>query len=224
MADLTRRVPDCGEEGKRGRRGPRGHDGDPGTTGPTGPAGGPTGSTGPTGPTGPTGAIGATGLSDVQGLAAYGHAVADSSQTTEADDDVIFNLGGTPFPNAGITVPAPGGQAFVVLSDGDYEYDFYVAGHNLNTPTTTALEFAIALNGVSQGPAHEFQSNQAVATATADDVMVVRGQGIISLVAGDVVTLRNRTGAGTEDVTTLASAPGGDVCANITLSLKKLSA
>lgn len=39
MADITKRVPDCDDEGERGKRGPRGHDGDPGATGPTGPTG-----------------------------------------------------------------------------------------------------------------------------------------------------------------------------------------
>ena len=81
MAELTKRVLDCdndgegergerGERGKRGKRGQRGHDGHDGERGqdgrdsdrgPTGPAGGGTGFTGPTGPTGPTGATGATG-------------------------------------------------------------------------------------------------------------------------------------------------------------------
>lgn len=51
MADITRRVPDCGdgERGKRGRRGHRGHDGHDGHDGATGPTG-PTGATGATGP------------------------------------------------------------------------------------------------------------------------------------------------------------------------------
>src|SRR5512135_1987123 len=53
MADITRRIPDCdddgerGERGKRGHRGQRGHDGHDGRDGATGP-------TGPVGPTGPT--------------------------------------------------------------------------------------------------------------------------------------------------------------------------
>lgn len=195
---------DC-ERGKRGRRGHRGDDG-------------------ATGPTGPTGATGPTGPSEVQGLAAYGFAVNDASAQIEADDDVTFNLGGTPFPNVGITVPAPGGTSFVVLTAGDYEYDFYVAGRNPDTPATAALEFAIFLDGVSQGPAHEFQSGHLAGATLGDDVMVVRGQGILSIGAGAVVTLRNRTGAGVQQVNLVDTAPGGEVCANATLSLKKLSA
>ena len=159
----------------------------------------------------------------MQGLAAYGFAVNDVDQEIGANTDARFNLGGTPFPNAGITVPAPGGSAFVVLSDGDYEYNFYVAAHNRDTPDTRALEFAIFLDGVSQGPAHEFQSNHQGPATTADDLMIVRGQGIINIGTGTTVTLRNRTGAGTEKITVVGNAPGGEQCANVTLSLQKLS-
>ena len=84
MTDITKRLPDCddegergergekGERGERGRRGHRGHDGkdgrdghdgNDGATGPTGPAsnGGRTGPEGPEGPEGPRGQDGATG-------------------------------------------------------------------------------------------------------------------------------------------------------------------
>ena len=68
MTDISKRLPDCDDDGERGERGERGHrghrgqdgrdgqDGGTGSTGPTGPAGatGPTGFTGPTGATGPT--------------------------------------------------------------------------------------------------------------------------------------------------------------------------
>jgi len=205
MADIKKIA--GGEDGDRGGSGRRGPQGPSGSAGPTGPAG-------PAGPTGPAGPAGAT---------AYGFAVADDAQTITAHAAAVFNLGGTPFPNVGITVPAPGGTSFVVSSDGDYEYNFYVAAHNQDSPTTRALEFALALDGVSQGPAHEFQSNHQGTATTANDLMVVRGQGILSIGAGTAVTLLNRTGAGTEKVETAATAPGGEACANVTLSLKKLS-
>ncbi len=203
----------CGEEPGESRRGPRGPSGPPGTNG----------TNGTTGPTGTSGSMGSTGATGPSGTSAYGYAVNDVEQEFEPNTDVRFNLGGTPFPNVGITVPAPGGSAFVVLSGGDYEYNFYVAAHNIDTPTTTALEFAIFLNGASSSPAHEFQSNHQGPATSADDLMVVRGQGIISLGAGTIVTLRNRTGGGTEKPVAVANAPGGEQCANATLSLKKLS-
>ena len=202
----------AGSRGPRGPRGPEGHRGDRGRKGDDGDDG----DTGATGPTGPTGA------SDAQGLAAYGHAVGINSDTFNANVDVRFDQGGLIFPNIGITVPTPGGTAFTILSTGDYEYDFYVAAHNPQNPGTTALTFAIFLNGGSAGAAHEFRSNQQLAGATGD-TMVVRGQGIIRLVAGTIVTLRNRSGAGTVKVEVDAAAPGGEQGANRTLSLKKLS-
>src|SRR5512135_1742938 len=73
MADITRRIPDCEDEGARGERGERGHRGHrgrDGATGSTGPAG--TGSTGPTGTDGSTGATGpcCTGPTGPMGTAA----------------------------------------------------------------------------------------------------------------------------------------------------------
>lgn len=199
-----------GERGKRGRRGHHGHDGHdgapgaPGATGATGPAG----SIGATGPTGTTGA----------GLTAYAHAVGQRSMIISANGTVDFDLGATPFPNVGFTVvPPPGGNVFVVATTGDYEYDFYIAG----VPSTgTSLEFALDVNGIVQGPAHEFRSNF---SATAGDVLVVRGQGIILLTAGDVVALRNRTLSGVDTVSVTSAPPGGEAGANVTTTFKKLN-
>lgn len=51
MADITKRLPDCENEGERGRRGKRGHRGHQGSVGPAGPTG-PAGDTTPTPPFG----------------------------------------------------------------------------------------------------------------------------------------------------------------------------
>jgi len=163
--------------------------------------------------------IGGAGVS--YGLVAYGYAVGDADTTIAGNTDVTFNLGGAAFPNVGLTPPAPGGTTFTILTDGDYEYNFYVAALN-PSPTTTALEFAIFVDGSSAGAAHEFRSNQQTSSSS-DDTQVVCGQGIISLAAGDSVTLRNRTGSGGVTVVADGVAPGGEQGANRTLSLKKLS-
>jgi hypothetical protein len=135
-----------------------------------------------------------------------------------ASAGVAFDLGATPFPNTGFTVvPPPGGTTFTVASTGAYEYNFYVVG----APSTNVpLEFAIFVNGVSQGPAHEFRSETSLAT-----VPVVRGQGIIQLTAGDLVNLHNRTNVGTDTVavTSLPFDGEGEATANRTLTLKKLN-
>lgn len=130
-----------------------------------------------------------------------------------------FDLGATVFPNAGFTsVPAPGGTTFVVATAGAYEYDFYVAG----LPSTNVpLEFVIAVNGVIQGPQHEFRSDF---DSTGTDQRVIRGQGIILLAAADAVTLRNRTNIVTDTVTVTSVPQGaGEAGANRTLTLKKLN-
>jgi hypothetical protein len=218
-----------------GSIGPTGPTGSPGSasTGPTGPTGagtagstgatgsaGAAGSTGPTGPTGAgsTGPTGSTGAAGGSGLAAYGYAVAQATTIIGAGAAVVFDLGATPFPNTGFTsVPAPGGTTFVVATSGAYEYDFYVVG----VPSTgSALEFAIAIGGVAQGPAHEFRSNF---SATAGDVLVVRGEGIIQLTAGQAITLLNRTLIGSDTVSVTSLPPGGEAGANATLTLKLLS-
>lgn len=253
MSDISKRGPDCdddgerGERGKRGKRGHRGHDGErgergeqgerghdghdgrDGDTGPTGPTG-PTGFTGPagssddgfTGPTGPTGATGDTGPQGPtgsseggQGLAAYGYAANFGQQVVDADQAVIFSLGGLVFPNVGITPPAPGGNSFTILTEGDYEYIFYAVAQHEDADSTV-MQFAIFVNGVNQGPGHEFSSNF---SGDGNDVQLVRGQGIIHLEAGDVVTLVNRTSNGTRDVQLISSTESN----NATLSLKKLS-
>lgn len=200
-----------GERGHRGERGERGDRGHEGTTGPTGSIG----STGFTGPTGPTG-------TSPNGLGSYGYAAGIEGDTIAANADVDFDQGGLVFPHVGITPPSPGGTGFTVLSDGDYEYEFYVVGGH-NNADTTSMVFGIFLDGVSPGAAHEFRSNQ---QASAADIQVVRGEGIINIGAGTTVTLRNRTGSGTIAVDVSAGAPGPEpreVTANRTLSLKKLS-
>lgn len=119
------------------------------------------------------------------------------------------------FPNVGITPPAPAGNSFTILSEGDYEYIFYAVGQH-DQATSQTMQFAIYVNGVNQGPGHEFNSNFA---GDANDVQLVRGEGIIHLLAGDVVTLVNRTGNGTVKVQLISSTESN----NATLSLKKLS-
>ena len=187
-------------------------------TGPTGP----TGATGPIGTTGATGSVGTTGATGAaNGLIAYGYAVGQSDAVIGADSDVVFDLGATPFPNAGFTsVPAPAGTAFVVASAGVYQFDFYVSG----LPSTNVpLEFALYVNGAiasAGGPAYEFRSNT---TASATDNLTVIGHGLILLNAGDVITLHNRTNTVTDTVTVTSVPPGGEAGPNRTLALERIA-
>lgn len=221
MSDISKRGPDCdddcedgerGERGKRGKRGQRGHHGHDGDTGLTGPTG-PTGSTGGTGPQGPTGS------SAGEGLAAYGYAVNSNEQTVAADEAVRFAQGGLVFPNVGIIPPAPNGTTFTILSDGDYEYIFYAIGQHA-LAITFPMQFAIFVNGINQGVGHEFSGNRG---DNVNDMQIIRGQGIIHLLAGQLVTLVNRTANGTVAVVLIQSFGIPPETNNATLSLKKLS-
>lgn len=209
-----------GERGKRGKRGPRGHDGRDGRDGNTGPTGpvGPSGLTGPFGPTGSAGLTGATGSSAPQGLAAFGYAAFNGSQIIGPNADVTFNL--VTFPNFGIVPPTMGGSAFTILSGGTYQYDFFVAG--VNDEVIDSLTFGIALSGIFQGFPTTFPSNQQTAQ---NNFKVCRGQGLIGIAAGALVTLRNRTSGGIGTVALAPNAPGGgaEAVTSASLLLKKLT-
>lgn len=220
MSDINKRAgdDDCesgerGKRGKRGHRGHRGHNGRDGDTGPTGPTG-PTGFTGFTGPQGPTGSG--------QGLAAYGHAVGITEFQLNPDIPVQFDLGGLVFPNSGIIPPAPNGTTFTILTSGDYEYNFYVAGHVLDSPQDVGIDIALFVNGVTAGPAHTFRSDHQLNITNENATLVCRGQGLISLTAGTLVTMA--LVGPTRVIVTAFSDPGVVQGANRTLSLKKLSA
>lgn len=178
-----------------------GSGGGAGTTGATGAAG--TGTTGATGAGGTTGATGAGG----GGVApAYGVARGASATTITLDSDVVFDLGGTPYPNTGFTsVPAPGGTAFVVAATGDYEYDFYVTGTHA-AMGTTPLGFEVYVNGASVS-----RDYQQVGPLNPTSQQAVVGHGIIHLTAGQSVTLHNRTNTTTDGVVvTNPAAVGAD--------------
>jgi len=167
----------------------------------------PSGATGPTGPSGATGPAGATGAGGGGGVTpAYGVAYGASSTSIGADADVVFDLGGTPYPNAGFSsVPAPAGTAFVVATTGDYEFDFYVTGTHA-AQATTPLVFELYVNGASVARTYQF-----VGALNPTIQQTVRGHGIIHLAAGASVTLHNRTNTVTDTVTvTNPAATGAD--------------
>lgn len=183
-----------------------------GSTGPTGPSAGPTGATGATGatgsgPTGSTGSTGATGSAGGGGVTpAYGVAYGASSTVIGADSAVTFDLGATPYPNAGFTsVPSPAGSAFVVATTGDYKFDFYVTGTHA-AEATVPLVFEVYVNGASVARNYQF-----VGALNPTLQQSVVGSGIIHLTAGQSVTLHNRTNTVTDTVTvTNPAATGAD--------------
>jgi len=151
-------------------------------------------------------------------LNAYGYAEGQSTTVIGADADVTFDLGATPYPHAGFSsVPAPGGSAFVVLTNGVYEFDWYISG----LPSTNfPLVFTLYRNGA---PAVGQYSYRSQTTASATDVLNNYGHGLIQLVVGDIVTVHNRTVSGSDTVAVTSVPLGGEAGANRTFSLKRIN-
>lgn len=159
------------------------------------------------------------------GSQAFGRAVGTNDTVIPADGTVIFNINSYTLPNTGFGVignlPNASGE-FTIVTAGTYEYDFLVAGEHPSA-ATTSLEFAIYVNGAVAavgGPVNEFRSNQ---QAAATDIQVVNGHGWLNLLAGDIVTLHNRTNLVTDAVTVTSIPPGGEAGVNRTMTLKKIS-
>jgi len=179
-----------------------------GTTGATGSSG----ATGAGGTTGTTGTTGATGAAGGGPTPAYGVAYGASATVLGADAAVTFDLGASPYPNAGFTsVPAPGGSAFVVAATGDYEFDFYVTGTHA-AMATVPLVMAVFINGAATtGTTGNPTGTEFVGALNPTLQQTVVGHGILHLVAGQSVTLHNRTNTVTDTVTvTNPAATGAD--------------
>ena len=159
-----------GADGATGATGATGADGATGATGATGVAGA-TGATGATGADGATGATGATGA----GLAAFGYVYTLDAvaQVVAGGADVIFSSNG-PLVNETHTA---GTAPVTVALAGNYQIDYSVS-----ITAGVGSEIAIAVNGVVDA------STPITALVTAGQVT---GQAILTLAAGDVITLRN---------------------------------
>jgi hypothetical protein len=177
-----------GPSGSVGATGPTGPSGSIGATGPTGSAGsdgatgttGPTGSigaTGPTGSTGPTGATGVTGATGA-GVSVFGYTyelatVIDA--TVVGGADVPFSNNG---PLSGVTHTAST-TTITVPSTGTYSISYSV---EITAGVGAAL--AIAVNGTVDA-----STTVSMLVATGE----VSGDAMLTLAAGDVITLRNNS-------------------------------
>ncbi|WP_143328829.1 collagen-like protein, partial [Clostridium beijerinckii] len=193
-AGATGPTGDTGVTGPAGDTGATGPAGDTGVTGPTGDTGvtGPTGDTGVTGPTGPTGPTGA-------GLAADGYVyqlatIADA--TVIGGADVPFSNNG---PLSGVT-HTPGTTTVTVSTAGVYEVNYGVS-----ITAGIGAQIAIAVNGTVDA-----STPISALVATGE----ISGNAILTLAAGDVITLRNNSAVAL--ALTLAPSVGAQ------LTLKKL--
>ena len=223
-----------GYTGYTGYTGPTGYTGYTGYTGPTGYTGytgytGPTGYTGYTGYTGPAGFTGITGPTGPAGgggggILGYAYAVGQSTTSTLPNAPIVFDLGGTVYPNSGITPPVPGGTTFSIVTTGVYEFNFYVCAQN-GAADTESLQIGLWRNGAQiSAPNPEGYIFQSDLGSTAPNTLLCIGEGIVALNATDAITLVNITNSGTTTINFL-SAGGGVTAAgaNRTLTLKRLA-
>ncbi|RXK32082.1 flagellar hook-length control protein FliK, partial [Bacillus velezensis] len=190
----------AGATGATGAAGATGATGAAGATGATGVTGaaGVTGVPGATGDIGPTGATGATG----SGLSEYAYVYNLSAETVAIEAPVIFDSTG--ITTAGIT-HAPGTAQIIVTTPGDYEVTFSVSGVEPN-------QFTLFVNG---GPVTNTVYGSGAGTQQNN------GQAIITLAAGDILTLVNHTSAAAVTLQTLAGGTQTNV--NASIVLKKLN-
>lgn len=136
------------------------------------------------------------------GLCEYGYIYNLSAQVVPLETDTIFDSTGV--TTTGIT-HTPGTAQIFVTNPGDYEVTFYV----------TALEpnqFTLFLNG-SPVPGTTY--------GTGAGTQANPGQAIITLTAGDSLTLRNHTSAAAVTLQTLAG--GTQINVNASIVIKMLS-
>lgn len=186
----------AGAAGAAGLTGPTGATGAAGTPGAAG-VNGATGATGATGLAGTAGAAGATGATGPAGAAgtAYLHLYNLSAQVVALEADITFsNTGST----AGFSGQSP-------LNAGTYLVMFTVSGVEPN-------QFSLFQNGAPVAGA-TFGSGAGTQQTT--------GQAILTLAAGDVITVRNHTSAAAVTLQTLAG--GTQINANASLTITRLN-
>ncbi len=186
-----------GETGATGPQGPQGLQGVQGATGATG-ATGPQGAIGPTGPTGPTGPQGAAGT----GLIAYGGLYGTTTDAVALTTTPVALPLGTQMPSSNLTY---GTNSVTVTDAGTYELAYGVRG---SMSDGSSLTVSVGQNGT------------AIAATTITDALTsgtpssVHGQTIVTLSAGDVLTLL------ASDSGSATWTPGSG--ANTYLTVKKL--
>lgn len=188
---------ETGATGPAGPQGPQGLQGVQGATGATG-ATGPQGAIGPTGPTGPTGPQGAAGT----GLIAYGGLYGTTTDAVALTTTPVALPLGTQMPSSNLTY---GTNSVTVTDAGTYELAYGVRG---SMSDGSSLTVSVGQNGT------------AIAATTITDALTsgtpssVHGQTIVTLSAGDVLTLL------ASDSGSATWTPGSG--ANTYLTVKKL--
>ena len=205
-----------GSAGPAGATGPQGLQGEIGATGAQGPQGiqgviGATGAQGPAGPAGPigrrtrrshrragdcrdrgrdrTGRFAGPNWSDGRGRLApapeYAYVYNVAARTVAIEADVTFSSNGV--MTAGIT-HAPGSAGIALVNAGDYKVTFTVSG-------VEPSQMALFVNGVLWCRGTVYGSGAGTQQNT--------GQAIVTLAAGDVITVRNHSSSAAVTLQTL---------------------
>jgi hypothetical protein len=202
-ATLTIMLTASGAVGPTGATGPAGPQGATGATGLAG-ANGATGATGTPGINGAMGATGATGATGITGptgatgggVSGYGYFYNVFPQTVAIESDLVFSNNGAATPSLS---HAPGTASIVVSSTGVYQVTFTVSSVEPN-------QFALFVNG-AQVPGATYGSGGGTQQNT--------GQVILSLSAGDLITLRNHSSSSAVTLQTFAGGTQTNVNASI---------
>lgn len=192
-----------GAQGPVGKTGPSGSAGADGTSGTTA-TNGVRGATGPAGASGAPGAPGATGTAGGAGSAdapQYAYVYNLLFETINSHENVVFSDNGD--ISSGI-VHVPGTADVVVNVAGEYEVSFTVSAVEPN-------QFGISRN-------HSLVAGTLFGTATGG--VPNTGSAILSLAAGDVVTIQNDEATSSYDLTPFAG--GGLENADATLAIHKI--
>lgn len=131
----------------------------------------------------------------------FGYIYNLGAQAVAAGADVVFSTNGV--TTTGIT-HTPGTAPIQIANAGNYEVTFSVTANEAN-------QFAIALDGVIQ---------PLTVYGTGGLVQLNNGQAILTITAGQTLTLRNVTGAA---VTLPATAGGTTPTVNASIIIRRLS-
>jgi len=197
-------VGQAGATGATGSAGPAGQTGATGVAGSTGPAGpigatgpaGPTGTDGATGPAGPVGATGPTGPTGPVATGSFAYIYNLAAEVVSAEGAISFDSNGD--ISSGFS-HVPGDAGLVVVSSGTYLVDFSVTGAEPNQ--FTLFDNGAPLSGSTYGTDNGSQQND--------------GQLIVTLSAGDLLTLVNHSSAAAVTLETVAGGTQTNVNASI---------
>lgn len=174
---------------------------------------GATGETGPIGVTGATGITGPTGATGPQISSVYGQIYKTTTQSVTSGSAITFNTNAN---LSGISHTAPSGN-IVVNTEGTYFISFSVTVQSVIL-AAKAHAFAIYNNGALVANTNYGITTPGISLTATGDYQVT-GSAIITVTAGNTLTLRNTTGS----AITLPTNIGTQTVVNASVTLFRLA-